>query len=340
MPGTSNFPAALDTFPEIGPNTPENAEGVEHDVVHQNVHAAVAALQVKVGIDASADASSLDARVAALEAETGSGVSVAVRFSADTSSTADADPGAGLLRWNHATQASATEIYLDDVTVDGVSLAALWPRLVDGGLLYLQHADDADTWQIWDVSVVTDATGYAKASVLLLADGGAFADDSPLLVTFDSSAPAGAGVGDVSGPVSSTANAVPRFDGTDGKTLKNSGVVITEADEIMGYRALIEVETGTSYTFLSSDSGKVKELTNAATITATIPATLPKGWACTVIAGEVGRVQFAMGSGGTLRQRQGHTKLAPARWAVATLVIRSNPGGTAAECVLAGDTGA
>jgi hypothetical protein len=67
MPGTSNFPGALDTFPEIEPNTKEDAPGLEHDVVHDNVHAALAAVEAKVGIDGSADPDSLDFRVAALE---------------------------------------------------------------------------------------------------------------------------------------------------------------------------------------------------------------------------------------------------------------------------------
>lgn len=65
MPGTTNFPTSLDAFPEIGPNAAENDLGIEHDVVHDNVHVALAAVQTKVGIDGSADTSSLDYKVAA-----------------------------------------------------------------------------------------------------------------------------------------------------------------------------------------------------------------------------------------------------------------------------------
>lgn len=68
MPGTSQFPVALDDFPEIDANTSEGGVGVEHDVVHANVHAAILALQSKVGINGSADAGSLDKRLAAVEA--------------------------------------------------------------------------------------------------------------------------------------------------------------------------------------------------------------------------------------------------------------------------------
>ena len=67
MAGTTSFPTGLDSFPTIDANTQENAPGAEHDVVHSNVHAALAAVQAKVGVDASADAGSLDARVAAVE---------------------------------------------------------------------------------------------------------------------------------------------------------------------------------------------------------------------------------------------------------------------------------
>lgn len=67
MPGSTAYPAALDTFPVIGPNTPEDAAGAEHDVVHENVHAALLALQAKVGIDGSGDLESFDNRIGALE---------------------------------------------------------------------------------------------------------------------------------------------------------------------------------------------------------------------------------------------------------------------------------
>lgn len=41
---------------------------------------------------------------------------------------------------------------------------------------------------------------------------------------------AGAGTGDVLGPASSTDNAIARFDGTGGKTLQDSGVILTDGD--------------------------------------------------------------------------------------------------------------
>lgn len=109
--------------------------------------------------------------------------SIAVQYVSDTGSTADSDPGAGLLKWNNATQGSATQIYLDDDTADGVSMTGFWAALDAGGFAYLQHATDQDTWQIWEITAVTDATGYVKLSVSLLANGGSFSDADPMLIT-------------------------------------------------------------------------------------------------------------------------------------------------------------
>lgn len=68
MPGATNFPAALDTGIEVSAITPEDQPGAEHDVNHNNTWAAVLALQTKVGIDGSAEATSIDARVSSAEA--------------------------------------------------------------------------------------------------------------------------------------------------------------------------------------------------------------------------------------------------------------------------------
>lgn len=47
--------------------------------------------------------------------------------------------------------------------------------------------------------------------------------------------PAGGGsIGDVTGPASSTDNAIARFDGTSGKVIQNSNVTITDNGEILG----------------------------------------------------------------------------------------------------------
>lgn len=143
--------------------------------------------------------------------------------------------------------------------------------------------------------------------------------------------------GDVSGPGSSTDNALPRFDGAGGDTLQNSGVLVSDSDEISGYRGHLNAQTGTSYTLLSSDSGKVVECTNAGAITLDMPNSLPVGFCCTVVQGGAGAITFTPASGASRRNRQSHTKTA-GQWAMTTLYVRTNSGGSAAEYVLGGDT--
>lgn len=143
----------------------------------------------------------------------------------------------------------------------------------------------------------------------------------------------------VTGPGSSTDNTLPRFDGSSGSTLQGSGVVVSDADEISGYKGNINAQTGTSYTLTAADTGKVVELTNAAAITLDMPNNLPVGWCCTVVQGGAGAVTFTPASGASRRNRQSHTKTA-GQWAICMLYVRTNSGGSAAEYVLGGDTAA
>lgn len=162
-----------------------SASGVEYD----NTASGMAADNLQEAIDE-------------LHAAIGSagGASIGVQFLADTASTTDADPGAGNLRWNHATQTSATVIYVDDATFDGASLTAIWSRLNAGGVLFLQHATDQDIWQIWEFTAINDASGYVKLTVTLWAAAGSFADNDPILATLDKGQAAPSGTVTVNTP--------------------------------------------------------------------------------------------------------------------------------------------
>lgn len=92
MAGTTKFPDQLDTFPEIGPETPQDAEGFEHDIVHNDLAAALAAVQAKVGVDESGDEASLDFRVAQLEAGGGGAGGKAPYITVDAAEAEVGDP--------------------------------------------------------------------------------------------------------------------------------------------------------------------------------------------------------------------------------------------------------
>lgn len=103
----------------------------------------------------------------------------------------------------------------------------------------------------------------------------------------------GSSEADVVGPASSTDNAAVRFDGTTGKLLQNSGVIIDDSNNVTGIASLtatnltgilgattqnnaqfynpINTQTGTTYTLTAADCGKYITLSNASAITLTLP---------------------------------------------------------------------
>ena len=71
-----------------------------------------------------------------------------------------------------------------------------------------------------------------------------------------------------------------------------------------GYRITsnaINAQTGTTYTFLSSDNGKIVTFNNASAVTVTVPTALPVGFNCTAIQLGAGQVGFTAASGVTMQ---------------------------------------
>ena len=63
----TNFPSSLDTFTNPSSSDLMNSVTVPHNEQHANANDAIEALQAKVGVDSSADTSSLEYRVGSLE---------------------------------------------------------------------------------------------------------------------------------------------------------------------------------------------------------------------------------------------------------------------------------
>ncbi|MBE2232603.1 MAG: hypothetical protein IAE85_03840 [Anaerolinea sp.] len=120
-------------------------------------------------------------------------------MTADMAATADADPGAGNIRWNHASPGSATVLYISDDDAAAADLATPLAGLSVGGFVYVQggaaYGDDPsarDNLQKWQVASITAATGYTKVGVTLAASAGAFTDADVLELTMQQPLP-GAG---------------------------------------------------------------------------------------------------------------------------------------------------
>ena len=140
----------------------------------------------------------------------------------------------------------------------------------------------------------------------------------------------------IAGPSSTTDNALMRWAGTGGDMAENSGVVVSDSDEISGYKGLVDLETASSYTFVEADSGMIKELSDGTGVDAVLDRDMPKGFACTVVQAGAGTINFRPETGATLQNRQSHTDSA-GQWAMCTLYVSSNAG-SAAVWVLGGDT--
>jgi len=100
---------------------------------------------------------------------------------------------------------------------------------------------------------------------------------------------------------------------------------------ILGFDASINDQTGTAYTLLAGDNGKVVVLNNGSAITVTVPSGLGAGFNCSFVQKGAGQVSFSA-SGTTINNRQTHTKI-NAQYGVASLVAYADN-----VFVLAGDT--
>lgn len=110
-------------------------------------------------------------------------------FSFSTSTT-DADPGLGNIRFNNATLGSVTTIYVDNASAQGATISSWLDTFDDGGTstdrgtLTLMTADATGLMIARVTGSVVDGTGYRKISVTPLTTAGSFANDATVNVFF------------------------------------------------------------------------------------------------------------------------------------------------------------
>ena len=106
-----------------------------------------------------------------------------------------------------------------------------------------------------------------------------------------------------------------------------------DGNAISNFNASINDQTGTTYTLVAGDNGKVVVLDNASAVTVTVPSGLGAGFNCSFVQKGAGQVSFDNNSGATtINNRQSHTKI-NAQYGVASIVAYA-----ADTFVLAGDT--
>jgi len=250
-----------------------------------------------------------------------------------------------------------------DVSTDGTALDLLVGTTVPAKAIGIASSTDnnvprfdgtggkqlqASTWVIDDTGNVTGAGTYNAVNVGTLAS-------SVATNTSDIAARA-------VGIASVVDNKLVRFDGTGGKQLQDSTWVVDDSGNVTGagtYNGTnigtlasqvsanttdisnkadkaftINTQTGTTYTLVLSDAGKLIDMSNAAAIALTIPANssvaFPVGTVITVLQAGAGQVTVGITTD-TLNGRNG-LKTA-GQWAVISLIKR-----TSTSWVLSGDS--
>lgn len=125
------------------------------------------------------------------------------------------------------------------------------------------------------------------------------------------------------------ANAFFSYSGTFTANPPSDDAVELAADSI----DVIEAVTGTTYTVVPADNGKIKSFTSASSVLVTIPASIPAGFNMLVFVYGAGQVAFVL-TGGVVRNASNHTK---SGGQYAELSLRIHEPGVA---VLSGTTGA
>ncbi len=112
-----------------------------------------------------------------------------------STTTSDADPGAGYFRLNNATISSATIAYVDDLEYNGTDVSA-WVQSWDDvagndtnrGRIRISKANTLDTWHTFKVTgAVTDASGYTKITLVYIDGAGTLTADDKCFIAFSAS---------------------------------------------------------------------------------------------------------------------------------------------------------
>jgi len=157
--------------------------GTATDVPYDNTTSGLTAEDVQAAIDELASNLSHE--------------SPCLRYTTDTGSTADSDPGAGLMKWNNATQSSATKLFFDDADAGtGTDLSAYFTELAASSTTGIVHmVAENGAFQVYKWTGIADGTGYFKFTVTHLCSSGAFADNITVRVAFFPMPAAGGGGG-------------------------------------------------------------------------------------------------------------------------------------------------
>lgn len=166
-----------------------------------------------------------------------------------STSTTAADPGAGNIKANNATLASATALYISETDALGRALAAIIATWDDGtsavrGILTLFDPVTPANFAVFNITgALTDNGAWDTIPVTHVNSSGTLSNQLALFITFDRTGDQGP-VGPVSGPGSSTTDHIATFNGGTGQVIKDSGVDIASLASTASVAAAIAALLG------------------------------------------------------------------------------------------------
>lgn len=239
--------------------------------------AAAATATTQAGISITgANTSTAQATIATTQATLAQAAVAAVAnpWSFSTTTTM-ADPGAGKIRLNNATIASATQIAISINTaatgnpgikafIDSWDDSSHSPR----GILTL--AKNSSNFAIFGISGGSvDGTTWETINVTYISGAGTFAVNDVLEVGFLPAGNDGTGTGNVNGPASAGDNSIALYNGTTGKIIK-AGVALGSSGQVLTSNG-----AGVAPSFQSiASGGQIQKATFVASGTFTTPSTI------------------------------------------------------------------
>jgi hypothetical protein len=148
------------------------------------------------------------------------------------------------------------------------------PAPADDDLLPIADVSEASgsqqrtiTWAQVQANLATELGDLTDVDTYGASDGQVLTFES---ATGDWVASTPAGGGDVVGPASSVDDRIATFDGITGKLIQDSGKTLGDFVEVTD-PVTINAQTGTTYTLVLTDVGKLVTLANADPVTVTVP---------------------------------------------------------------------
>lgn len=209
---------------------------------------------------------------------TGARGGIAYTFS---TTTTDSDSGAGVIRYNNATIASVTTIFIDNADAGSISQTGWYDTWDDStatvkGQLLITNANDNTAYDVFNVTAVTSASGYYKITVTYVS-GARPANSAALAVMFvpagynGATGPQGAtGAQGVTGPTGPNALPTPRVTTTTSSATPSTNTDSYDAHSITALAtAITSMTSGLSGTpvnfqrliFRIKDNGTARSIT-------------------------------------------------------------------------------